>query len=65
MAVIDRIDDRQIAGALKVHDEIDQLLASIKDELDLRDDLIAKYELRKDGGREAGDVYSPAHLYAA
>lgn len=49
-------DDKQIAGALKVHDEIKQLLDSIKNELDLRDDLIAKYELRKDGGREPADM---------
>ena len=57
-------DDRQTAGALKVHDEIKQLLDSIKHELDLRDELIAKYAAR-DEGPEASDVYSPAHPYAA
>lgn len=57
-------DDKQIAGALKVHDEIKQLLDSIKGELDLRDDLIAKYDARGEGP-EAGDLYSASHPYAA
>ena len=58
-------DKDEIAGALASHDEINQLLDGIRYELEYRDKLIAKYEQRKDGGREFEDVYSPSQPYAA